>query len=291
MAILDAPITATITEPGAYDIDIDEYHADPVVGGSLSSSGARRLLPPSCPAKYRYERDHGREPKRVWDLGHAAHKLVLGAGPHLEVIDADSYRTKAAQDQRDEAHAEGAVPLLAHEWDQVQAMAAALRAHPVSALFDPARGGWPEQSLVWRDGPTEVMCRARFDWLPAQGPGRMLVPDYKTCVSADLDALSKAVAQHGYHQQAAWYLDGAQALGLAGPDAAFVFVCQEKTPPYLVTPIELDSTALRIAAIKNRQALQIYAECTATDHWPSYHEGVAYLSLPRWAEYEYGDQL
>jgi hypothetical protein len=291
-ATLTNEATATITEPGVYQLTDEEYHADPVAGGSLSSSGARRLLAPSCPAKFRYEQLHGRAPKRVWDLGHAAHKLVLGAGPDLAVIDAENYRTKAAQDAAKEARAAGAVPLLTDEHDQVQAMAAALRAHPLaSVLLDPARGGWPEQSLIWRDGPTGIMCRARFDWLPPQGAGRMIVPDYKTCVSADLDALSKAVNQHGYHCQASWYLDGAQALGLAGPDAAFVFICQEKTAPYLITPVELDSTALRIAQIKNRRALQLYAHCTETGNWPAYHEGVAYLSLPRWAEYEYGDQL
>jgi PDDEXK-like domain of unknown function (DUF3799) len=119
----------------------------------------------------------------------------------------------------------------------------------------------------------------------------MIVPDYKTCVSADTDALSKAIAQHGYHLQADYYLDGAQALGLAGPDAAFVFICQEKTAPYLVTPVELDSTALRIAAMKNRQALQIYAHCTAEDHWPAYVDGIAFLSLPPWVERLEGDQL
>lgn len=284
-AVADPPIQ--ITEPGVYEIDIDAYHRDPVPGGSLSSSGARQLLAPSCPAKFRYEQDHRGDarPKREFDLGHAAHKLVLGDGPELVVIEADNYLTKAAKLARLDAHAAGAVPLLAHEHEQVQAMAAALRAHPVAGpLFDPA-GGWPEVTLVWRDGPTGIMCRARFDWLREQVPGRrLIVPDYKTCHTADLDGLTKAIHQHGYHCQASWYLDGAQALGLAGPDAAFIFICQEKTPPYLVTPVELDSTALRIAAMKNRQALQIYRHCTETGHWPPYHEGVAFLGLPPWAE-------
>lgn len=41
--------TWTITEPGVYDLPAEVYHADPVEGGSLSSTGARKLLPPSCP--------------------------------------------------------------------------------------------------------------------------------------------------------------------------------------------------------------------------------------------------
>lgn len=292
MAVIDAaPHAATITEPGIYEMDAETYHADPVIGGSLSSTGARRLLPPSCPALYRHERDHGTAPKRHYDLGHAAHKLVLGAGPHLEVIDADNYKTKAAQAQRDEAHACGDVPLLRHEYDQVQAMAAALRANRLAAaLFDPDRGT-PEVSLIWHDDPTGVMRRARLDWRPYESRRRLIVPDYKTCASAEPEAFAKAAYQHGYHQQARWYLDAAQALGLAGPDAAFVFVAQEKNPPYLVTVIELDDTALRIGDIRNRRALNLYAECTASGHWPAYHEGVALVALPRWAEIEEGEHL
>ena len=32
---------------GVYDIPEDLYHRDPVPGGSLSCSGAKKLLPPS----------------------------------------------------------------------------------------------------------------------------------------------------------------------------------------------------------------------------------------------------
>lgn len=285
-SVLAAPFTPDITEPGVYDIPVDEYHLDPVVGGSLSSSGARMLLSPSCPAKFRYEQDHRGEapPKRHFDIGHAAHQLVLGAGPDLVVVEAENYRTRAAQDAQDEAHARGAVPLLTHEHDQVQAMAAALREHPVAGpLFSPERGT-PEVSLIWYDGPTGVTRRSRFDWLPHPGRGRLIIPDYKTCARGDLDTLTRAMHQHGYHLQADYYLAGAQALGLAGTDAAFVFVAQEKTPPYLVTIFEPDSIAMQIAAAKNRRALQIYAWCTENDHWPAYHEGIALLALPPWVE-------
>lgn len=280
-----------ITDPGVYDLPVDTYHADPVEGGSLSSTGARRLLPPSCPALFRHEQLHGREPKRVWDLGHAAHRMVLGAGPPIAVIDAPDYKTKAARETRDEAREAGAVPLLTHEYQLAGDMAGALRRHPVaSALLDPDRGGRPEQTLVWRDGPTGTWCRSLLDWLPPLAPaGRLIVPDYKTCAAADPDSLERAAYQHGWHQQAAWYLAGLRALGLADEDAAFVFVAQEKTEPYLVTVVELDHVALRIGHARNRRALGIYQHCTSTGEWPGYVDGVHLLSLPRWAEIEEGE--
>lgn len=276
--------------PGIYEMSDQEYHADPVPGGSLSSSGARLLLPPSCPARFHYQREHGQPPAEHFDIGHAAHRLVLGVGPELVEVQASDWRTKAAREQAAAARARNAVPLLSDELERVKQMADALALHPIArALFDPDRGR-PEQTLIWRDGPSRVMRRARFDWLPDAGPGRMIIPDYKTCRSADPDALARSVHQFGYHQQADWYRAGAIALGLAGDDTAFVFVCQEKDPPYLVTVVELDAMALRIGAIRNRRALEVYARCTSTGQWPGYVEGIELLSLPPWVEMQEGDQ-
>lgn len=273
-----------ITQPGVYDMPADTYHSDPVPGGSLSSSGARRLLPPSCPALFRYEQDHGQGHKAVWDFGHAAHHMILGTGPELRVADVDDWRTAAARDFKAAAYDDGAVPLKRAEYDQVLAMAAVLRRHPVaSALFDPGRGGQPEQSLFWTDKASGVNRRARLDWLPAGGSGRMVVPDYKTAHDVSPEAIAKAVNEHGYFQQAPWYLDGVQALGLAD-DAAFVFVFQMKTPPYLVTVVELGEVALAIGRDRNRQAIDTYRACKRSGRWPAYSDGIEHISLPAWAE-------
>jgi hypothetical protein len=271
-----------IDEPGVYTMSADDYHDDPVKGGSLSSSGARRIL--ECPARYHWERDHRPASTDAFDFGHAAHKLVLGAGPEVEVVDAQDWRTKSAKERRDAAYLAGKVPLLGDEWGQVIEMAQAIRRHPfAAAIFDPSRGQ-PEQVLVWLDEETGVWRRAMVDWLPtAQSGRRMVVADYKTTVSAHPKSLARSVASFGYHQQAPWYLDGVAALGL-DEAPAFVFVAQEKTPPYLVTVFQLDETAMHIGAQLNRRALEVYRDCTAADVWPGYSTDVEVIALPRWAE-------
>lgn len=280
-AVVDVHLPVRITEPGVYDLPEAVYHSDPVPGGSLSSSGARRILPPSCPAIFRYEQLHGRPEKRQFDFGHAAHAEVLGCGAPLVVVDADDWRTNAAKAQRDAAYAAGHVPILRHEHEQVLGMADALRQHPVaSALFNP-EDGRPEQSLFWIDPRFDVFRRARLDWLPDAADGRMILADYKSTVSADPAAVAKSIGNYGYHQQAAWYIDLVKALGLA-EEVAFVFVMQEKTAPYLVTVAEPDHTALRIGRHLNDRALEVYAECTATDTWPGYTDEVELVSLPPW---------
>lgn len=278
-----APGPGTVTEPGVYDMPADVYHADPVPGGSLSSGGARKLLPPSCPALFRHDQLTAREPSKVFELGHAAHRLVLGDGPELVLVDAPRWDTKDTKAQLAAIRAAGNVPLKRAEFDQVHAMAAAIREHPVaSALFNPL-SGLPERSLFWEDEPSGVWRRARLDWLPFGGTGRLIVPDYKTTQSADMESIQKSVHKFGYHQQAAWYLDAVLALGLAD-EAAFIFVFQEKTPPHLVTVVELTAMTLLIGRHQNRKAIEKYRECRETGRWPGYSDEVEYVSLPPYAE-------
>lgn len=280
-----------ITEPGLYGgITAEQYHADPVAGGSLSSSGARALLPPSCPALFRHHQIHGQPPKAEFDFGHAAHRLVLGAGAGVVEIDADNWRTNAAKTARDEARAAGLVPLLSKDLAQVHEMAAALRGHPeAAALLAPGTGD-PEQVIVWQDDATGVWCRAMFDWLRHRPPtGRRVLVDYKTCASAEPTEVDKAAARFGYHQQDPWYRDGVRQID--GAEPAFLFIFQEREAPYLVTVAELDPVARRIGDYRNHWARQTYARCAAEDRWPSYTEGIHEIRLPRWVEIEQGEGI
>jgi hypothetical protein len=187
-----------ITEPGVYDIPEDVYHADPVPGGSLSSSGARKLLPPSCPALYRWERDHP-VPKRHFEYGTAAHRMVLGLGAEWVLLDYPDYRTKAAQQARDDARAAGAAPILGPELEQIRAMAEAIRQHPLAGPLLCREDVQPEQSLFWQDAGFGIWRRARLD--AVRRGGRLLVSDYKTARSAEKGQFARSVASYGYSSE------------------------------------------------------------------------------------------
>lgn len=279
-----------LTEPGVYQLTAEEYHRDPVVGGSLSSTGARMLTPPRAPARFDYYRTHRRPEKRAFDFGHAVHSEVLGVGGEVVVLEFDNYNKNDARQQRDEAYAAGLVPLLAPEMERVKAATQAVRDHPVAGrLF--ARPGPVEQTLVWRDPLTGVMCRAMLD---KQIPGaRLIVVDLKTTQSAEPGAVSKTVATYGYHQQGDFYLTGAETLGLHnGTEPAFVLVFVEVLPPHLVTVAQLDPNALVWGHRLNRQAIDIYCHCTATDRWPSYADDtVISVDLPYWTVRQLEDAL
>ncbi|MGW1122832.1 PD-(D/E)XK nuclease-like domain-containing protein, partial [Streptomyces tanashiensis] len=89
-------------------VPAEVYHADRT---SISSSGLRALLDPSCPAQFKYDRDQPPAPKKTFDVGHAAHKLVLGEGPDLEVVEGARWDTKVAKAQVAEIRERGGIPL------------------------------------------------------------------------------------------------------------------------------------------------------------------------------------
>jgi hypothetical protein len=286
------PPAAEVTGPDVYNLPAAEYHARL----ELSSTGARKLLPPSCPALFKHWREKGEQPTDAFDFGSAAHRLVLGVGEEIAEVQADNWRSPKHRDEADEHRAAGRIPLLSRDVGTVHEMAEKLREHPIaSALFEPGSGR-AEQTLIWRESGTWVEdvdgeavpraawvpCRALVDWLRHPGGGRLLVPDYKTCASAAPADVEKAIARYGYHIQGAFYLAGLRALGRADDSARFLLVMQEKTAPYLVTVIEPDDTAMRMGAIRVRQALDIYAQCTATGRWPGYADDVVLAELPPW---------
>lgn len=269
------------------------YHRHP----ALSSSGAKKLTPPSTPAHYAQWRRDDRVAKRQFEIGRAAHTMVLGTGPTIHVLpeDVTSWQTKAAREERDFARELGRVPVLDREYKELEAMAEEIRRHPVASfLFQRQRyengrlidaTGEPEVSLFWRDEMAGVDKRCRLDWLSflLTREGVLLVPDYKTCVSASPEAIDRALRDYGYHQQAQWNTEGIQALGLAGgAPVLFVFVFQEKTAPYLVNVQAVHWQTLQVAERKNHEAVQLFRRCTESGEWPGYGFPIGHAQLPYW---------
>jgi hypothetical protein len=267
---------------GISDID---YHAD---YASLSSSGARALLPPSCPAIFDHQRRQPPNPKPEYDFGHAAHKYVLGEGSVIVEVPFDSWRGKEAQEARKEAWAADQVPLLTKDIDKAKEMAAVVREHPVArALLD--ADGQPELSGYWHDPQTGIRLRLRTDWLCQLG-GRIIAADYKTASSAHPATFAKAAAEHGYHMQNSWYIDGLAALEIAD-DTQFVFIVQAKTPPFPVSVLRIHPEHVDLGRRRNREAINLYHHCTETGIWPAYSDRIETIQLPNYAAYQQEQEL
>ncbi|MEV4424004.1 PD-(D/E)XK nuclease-like domain-containing protein [Streptomyces sp. NPDC049602] len=266
-------------EPGLYDIPAELYHQDPVPGGSLSSTGIRRLT--DCPARFKYFLDNPEPYKPAYEFGTAAHTVILGDGPELIVVDADRWDTKEVKAKVAEIRAAGGVPLKREAKQRIDDMAEVLSSHPEAADLLTPGAGVAEQSAFWPD-PRGVWRRTRFDWLRPDG-----IADYKTTTSVHPDAIEKTVEKWAYHQQDPWYRETAIELGLIPPDGFFRFIFQEKTEPYLVQVVELDFPARVIGSELNTRAIHTYLMCQAAGEWPAYSDTTTYISLPAWAERKY----
>lgn len=261
--------------PGLYPgIPEAEYHAD----DALCQSGAKLLI--DAPARYQWDRQHPREATDAMDHGSIVHALALGQPDVHVLVDADSWRTTAARKARDDARKAGLIPVLPDQFAEAQAMADALRNHPyVGAVL--AADGDNEVSMWWQDERTGIGCRGRIDAIRMDADGTPVLVDIKTARNVAPWPFGKAAADLGYHMQAWAYLAGYRAL--TGQDATFILVAAESTEPYYVAPYTFTSLQLDAGRARWETALDIYAECAATDTWSAYHTEPITLDMPAWA--------
>lgn len=273
----------SITTPGVYDgIPDADYHADPVPGGSLSSTGARALL--RSPAHYAWQQEHRAE-RAVFDVGHAVHAVVLGVGMGIERLEFDSFRSAAARDARDAARNDGKVPILEADWAPIAAMCDAVLAHPVArGLLE--QPGKAEQSVFAADPDTGVWLRGRVDFLPDDLADRPTVlVDLKTAVTADPGAFGRSAAEYGYDIQSQWY-QHVLRLARGDTDTEFVFIVVEKQPPHPVCVIELDAEFAAIGRVRMRRAIDLFRACRDAGEWPGYEPITHLVGPPVWLTYQ-----
>ena len=103
-------------KPGFHSITPDNYHADQHSdkGASLNSGTIKTMLTKSPRHAWeshpRLNPNYVRSDERKFDLGKIAHDLLLRDGAFLEVVEADSYRTKVAKEARAAALDAGRIP-------------------------------------------------------------------------------------------------------------------------------------------------------------------------------------
>ena len=270
------------------DVPEDVYHRDPAPQASLSSTVAREILRSPMHARFLHPRlnpNWTAEEKtdRARDMGSAAHALMLGAGRGLRIIDAADYKKDAPKKAAAEARAEGLIPLLKPDAEDVHAMVECgrdqLARTEYAGIFD--HDGDAELTMVWQDGPT--WCRSRIDYLPAivRHGGHVVVPDYKTTAgSAHPDDWERTLSDKNYAFQAAFYERGLRTLIPAIRSVEFIFVVQEQDPPYGLSVVGIESEPLERARQDVEIALHLWRHCLGNDDWPGYTRRLVRIGAP-----------
>lgn len=211
-------------------------------------------------------------------------RMEFGSLVHAWVLEPDSIasrylktpkfdrRTKAGkagyEDITQRAAAEGLTVVDEETWDLATRIKDAVYGHKAAAAI--LGKGEPEQSVLWTNGETGELCKARADWL------RDFLVDVKTTEDASPNGFAKSIANYRYHVQDAHYREGFER-------DRFVWIAVEIKPPFAVAVYADDDDMLALGKAHRDADLSLYAECKAKNEWPGYPEIIQTITLPRWA--------
>ncbi len=267
------------------DCTLDAYYRDPCVVPSLSQSIAKVLITKSPLHAWTAHPRMGavsQESTKAKDEGTLIHKLLLGKGATLSVLEVDDYKTKAARELRDDALANGRLPVKVADYIAAQAAAETLNVRLLDAGVD-LSGGVAEMPVEWHEEGYDgyVLCRGALDYFKRDA---LQIIDVKKIASADYESCMRYAYEYGLDIQDAAYRS---AISKLVPDSAgridFVFAFVELEAPYGVNPVRLTGQFRDMGRARWDRAVRLWERCTREDHWPGYTESITTLEPPGWA--------
>lgn len=264
--------------PGYHVMTAEQYHADPAPQPSLSSSIARILVNES-PYKAWYSHPklnpgYQERHEDKFDMGTAAHAMLLeNDASRIVTVEANDWRTKAAQEARAAAHAAGKTALLTRHFAAVSKMVDVAKAFIAqSEIAEYWTQAESEVTATWQENG--IWLRCRFDRLALN---RNCIMDYKSTGDASPEPFSRQLVRMGYHFQDAFYRRAVRALG--GKEPSFVFLAQSVEPPHECSLHACEPALREIADLEVQTAIDTWRQCLTSKKWPS-HGGRIHWAVP-----------
>lgn len=193
------------------------------------------------------------------------------------------------QHANDDAPVSGKDRISEDEFQRIEAMRASVMAHPIIKQIR-RRGGFETTAIGDVEG---VLCKARFDKLITDGPGRPVIIDLKKCRVGygSRDRIDRAIFDYAYYFRAALYLDVLKAAG--GPaDVPFVLVFVEDEYPYAVNVTQVSDEWIEIGRVEYTRLLAELTECQKSGVWPGYRDEDGNVDIwpsrpPAWLKKKY----
>jgi len=195
------------------------------------------------------------------------------------------FRTKAAQELRDNALADGKIVVSAKEKEQVEIAVEKVLKHPIAG--EVVRNSRKQVFLL--NKIKTVQFKSLVDLAPVNEP---CLYDFKTTANLSQKGIAKSIDDFQYHVQAALYL---KMWNLCHPDdqrQRFRFIWQSSEAPYEIAITELP--AFDIEAGEQWAADQIDRLLLATKRnwWPGLFDGkVAMIGRPGYCAYQDEEEM
>ena len=248
------------------------------------------------PEKFKYFQENPMKQTPALVFGSACHKYVLEKDDFInEYIVAPrdiDRRTKAGKEMWEKlcADSTGKEIISADDYDKMIEMRAALMRSPLAKKLLTGKGQ-TEVPLFWTDRATGEKCKAKLDRLVTYRRRKYIV-DYKTTAAADTFRFNSSIWKYGYHFQSGMYAEGLKTVTKARKLPGFLFVAQEKDPPYSVNVIEVSEEVMNAGVAKFHQLLEKYHNCKTLDVWNGYVQDVPNDSfVPGWMLNEMEDEF
>ncbi|MBQ2277070.1 MAG: PD-(D/E)XK nuclease-like domain-containing protein, partial [Clostridia bacterium] len=221
------------------------------------------------PEKFKYAEEHPEEPTPALIFGQMVHKLVLEPetfDDEFSIMPEIDRRTKDGKAIWNNFVSGNGEKMLVRQADYETALAmknALLQNDLVVKLLS----GKHEAPLFWTDEMTGEKCKARLDVLTPLSE-RVIIADYKSTNDASTEAFIRSAINYGYDFQAAMYTEAVRHV--MDQDAVFIFIAQEKDPPYAVNVLAADQLLVQRGYDTFRELLGIYHECKVSGNWYGY---------------------
>lgn len=231
------------------------------------------ILLSKTPLHLKYAQEHPDEDSLALLEGRAAHKMILEPDTFYDefaVAPKCDRRTKEGKEtyQAFLEESEGKDVLTDESMTKITEMAEAIKLNEDAVKF---LKGEHEKSFFWTDAETGEPCKCRPDCLSVV-EGKKYIVDYKTtdsCADGDFD---RSVRKYGYKFQAGMYREG--VFQNTFDEYGFVFVAQEKKPPYASRVYVCTDGFIQEGYAKFRKAIEQYHYCKENNDWPGYPEDI-----------------
>lgn len=243
-----------------------EYRSHPAI------SRSELWVIDESPEKFKWFKDHPVPPTPALVFGQIVHKLLLQPttfADEFAVAPNVNRRSKAGKEEYDAflAANEGKTVIDEDDFDVAVDMVNKIIDDPACKSLIT---GEHEVPLFWTDPDTGEYCKCRLDAL-TYIDGKPFVVDYKTASSVRTDIFNNVIYKYGYHFQAAMYSEGVmRSMGLS-ERPGFIFIAQEKKPPYSINRVLITDDVMTAGVDKFRELIGIYHSCKEMNYWYGYN--------------------